>query len=160
MKKLFITSLLTLTFALGLSATEIYVNIRMATGGTISYAFNAEPKITFGNDSIAITLGNGQVINYDGNTSLNISYGEKHPDAIHTVSNNGGGEITLHLHHNLLTIDNAPTNATGHLRNLEGRILSTTHADRNGKCQIDMGSLLPGIYLFEIDNHTFKILNY
>lgn len=157
--RIFLSLLLTAMPMLGMSAQDVeeYVMVVELAGDDseiVEYKLNEKPVVSFEKDSLVISTSDIEYIGYS--KVSRIYFDVKYvPTDIDNVSDQ---KVSIKITPSEIVFCNVPTNSKVTAFTLDGKVMpADAYATTNGVA-VSIASYPKGVYIFRINNRSFKII--
>lgn len=123
-------------------------------GSKITYLLLDEPELKF-NGANMVIASKAIKAEYQLNTVKQITYENDSNSVIDATISEG---ITYHIKDNILELTNDLTDFTVHIYDTNGRCLINNKIHKSETFSISLNNFNKGIYILEINNHSYKFI--
>ncbi len=157
--KLFITFVALIAFLLlpgslqAANSNEQLLVLTQTDGNVSKFALADEPVITYSGNDIVVTCGDAVLQTSMANVE-SVTFEKGEPTSISEMRTK---DVTPSFSFNTASFEGLQAGAAINVFSIEGKMVSSSKADAEGKASIDMGNLPTGVYILRTPNKSFKI---
>lgn len=130
--------------------------ITTKSNGSVTYAMNERPKVTFSSTDVVLTTS-AVVVNYPLNDFVTITFGEDNSSTSIEEEQLVKPETVISCTSDKLAITKASAGSQVAIYTIDGKLVSMGTVDENGFAEFDLATR--GIYIVRVGSISFKIKN-
>lgn len=136
--------------------SEKYVMIVETTDGTsVQYELDEQPVVSFDKDSVAISTSTTEYIGYSKIERIRFDVTPAEPTGIGDIAK---PEVTVRISRDEVVFLNVGTPATVAAFAISGTSMPADYTADGGNVTVRTASYPKGVYIFKVNNHSFKII--
>lgn len=156
MRKTLLAMLVLLSMAPMALRSQNVITVHLKDAGSIYFAFVAKPVISFTDADVVLTTSDGFSITYPLANLTKFTFDTRDLTQVNAIANDA--KAVLSIDEYTVTVSGIKAQEKVKLTALDGKVLNTFKADKDGTLSFSVAELSEGTYIVSSDDFAVKIL--